>query len=148
MATQNESLGSNLLNSLSRLQKIDRLRELDVSSNIPLPQLVVVGDQSSGKSALLETLTGIPFPRGNGRCTRYATQISQYRQDVDMVRVSIIPVGHKESSEEKQKLAGYHKELDSPSDLHRELPLILQHVSIPLIVHSIKPSLTFLRFFS
>ncbi|KAK3185243.1 hypothetical protein K4F52_005943 [Lecanicillium sp. MT-2017a] len=131
MATENANLGSNSLNSHSRLQKIDRLRELDVSSNIPLPQLVVVGDQSSGKSALLETLTGIPFPRSHKRCTRYATQISQYRQDVDIVRVSIIPVGHKESSEERQKLEGYHEELDSPSDLHRELPLILEHVDVP-----------------
>jgi GTPase SAR1 family protein len=131
MATQSDNPGSSVLNSLTRLQKIDRLRELDVSSNIPLPQLVVVGNQSSGKSALLETLTGIPFPRSLERCTRYATQISQYRQDIAFIRVSIIPVGHKESSEEEAKLKGYRKELNSSYDLHHEFQGILQEVGIP-----------------
>ena len=38
-------------------------------------KLVVVGDQSSGKSSVLEGLTDLPFPRDNGLCTRFATQI-------------------------------------------------------------------------
>eukprot|EP00122_Pirum_gemmata_P010033 Pgem_evm1s9269 len=34
-----------------------------------------MGDQSSGKSSVLEALSGIPFPRGSGLVTRCATQI-------------------------------------------------------------------------
>ena len=35
-----------------------------------------MGDQSSGKSSVLEAISGIPFPRGSGLVTRCATQLS------------------------------------------------------------------------
>jgi interferon-induced GTP-binding protein Mx len=35
-----------------------------------MPQICVMGDQSSGKSSVLEALSGIPFPRGAGLVTR------------------------------------------------------------------------------
>ena len=56
-----------------------------------LSQLVVVGDQSSGKSSVLESLTGFSFPRGPGLCTRYATQITCCREPENSISVSIIP---------------------------------------------------------
>jgi GTPase SAR1 family protein len=37
---------------------------------ILLPTIVVVGDQSSGKSSVLESLAGISLPQGQGICTR------------------------------------------------------------------------------
>ncbi|KAH7545060.1 hypothetical protein FEM48_Zijuj01G0053200 [Ziziphus jujuba var. spinosa] len=53
------------------LDAIDRLRELMVmEEGIQLPTIVVVGDQSSGKSSVLESLAGISLPRGQGICTR------------------------------------------------------------------------------
>jgi GTPase SAR1 family protein len=57
------------------LDKIDQLLACNVGEHISLPQLVVVGDQSSGKSSVLEALTKLPFPRDSGLCTRFATQI-------------------------------------------------------------------------
>lgn len=42
-------------------------------------QLAIVGEQSSGKSSLLQTLTDIPFPVGAGLCTRFATRIVSKR---------------------------------------------------------------------
>jgi interferon-induced GTP-binding protein Mx1 len=42
---------------------------------MPIPQIAVMGDQSSGKSSVLEAICGIPFPRGTGLVTRCATQI-------------------------------------------------------------------------
>ncbi|KAK1983995.1 interferon-induced GTP-binding protein Mx2 [Colletotrichum cereale] len=73
------------------LAKIDKLRELNIGALIPLPQLVVVGDQSSGKSSVLESLTGFAFPRAAGLCTRYATQITCSRDPVKGILVSITP---------------------------------------------------------
>ncbi|CAM6103549.1 unnamed protein product [Calypogeia fissa] len=53
------------------LDAVDRLRNLKVTSEgIPLPSIVVVGDQSSGKSSVLESLAKISLPRGQGIATR------------------------------------------------------------------------------
>ncbi|PRQ55661.1 putative dynamin central domain, dynamin, GTPase domain, GTPase effector domain, Dynamin superfamily [Rosa chinensis] len=53
------------------LDAIDKLRSLMVmEEGIQLPTIVVVGDQSSGKSSVLESLAGISLPRGQGICTR------------------------------------------------------------------------------
>jgi hypothetical protein len=73
------------------LNKIDKLFASGVGQYISLPQLVVVGDQSSGKSSVLEGLTNLPFPRDNGLCTRFATQITFRRSGTSKISVSIIP---------------------------------------------------------
>ncbi|KAG6751202.1 hypothetical protein POTOM_045721 [Populus tomentosa] len=52
------------------LDAVDRLRQLNVmKEGIQLPTIVVVGDQSSGKSSVLESLACINLPRGDGICT-------------------------------------------------------------------------------
>lgn len=73
------------------LTKIDKLFACGVGDQIALPQLVVVGDQSSGKSSVLEGLTGLPFPRDSGLCTRFATQITFRRATKESLTVSVIP---------------------------------------------------------
>ncbi|KAG8363028.1 hypothetical protein BUALT_BualtUnG0012400 [Buddleja alternifolia] len=53
------------------LDTMDKLRNLKImEEGIQLPTIVVVGDQSSGKSSVLESLAGISLPRGQGICTR------------------------------------------------------------------------------
>ncbi|CAH9140091.1 unnamed protein product [Cuscuta epithymum] len=53
------------------LDCVDKLRHLKIAQEgIQLPTIVVVGDQSSGKSSVLESLAGISLPRGQGICTR------------------------------------------------------------------------------
>ncbi|KAK9912721.1 hypothetical protein M0R45_036570 [Rubus argutus] len=53
------------------LDAVDKLRNLMVmEEGIQLPTIVVVGDQSSGKSSVLESLASITLPRGQGICTR------------------------------------------------------------------------------
>ena len=51
------------LTSPDLLEKIDRPFPCNVGEYVDLPRLVVIGDQSSGKSSVLETLTKLPFPR-------------------------------------------------------------------------------------
>jgi hypothetical protein len=48
----------------------------DVSPDFDVPNVVVVGAQSSGKSSVLEHATGLAFPRGEGMCTRVPTVVS------------------------------------------------------------------------
>jgi len=55
---------------ISILEKIKKIRPLISGYSIQLPQIVVIGDQSSGKSSVLESLTGIKFPVNSGICTK------------------------------------------------------------------------------
>ncbi|XP_051006285.1 interferon-induced GTP-binding protein Mx2-like [Acomys russatus] len=67
------------LNNLSRqyeekvrpcIDLIDSLRALGVEQDLALPAIAVIGDQSSGKSSVLEALSGVALPRGSGIVTR------------------------------------------------------------------------------
>uniref|UniRef100_A0A4W3IKS4 Interferon-induced GTP-binding protein Mx-like n=1 Tax=Callorhinchus milii TaxID=7868 RepID=A0A4W3IKS4_CALMI len=49
---------------------IDSLRALGVDKDLSLPAIAVIGDQSSGKSSVLEALSGVSLPRGTGIVTR------------------------------------------------------------------------------
>ncbi|KAL8710531.1 MAG: hypothetical protein Q9220_004964 [cf. Caloplaca sp. 1 TL-2023] len=96
------------LGSPRLLEIIDSLMELNLGDSIQLPQLLVVGDQSSGKSSVLEGITGLPFPRDSALCTRFATQISFRRAPKSAINVSIIP--HKEASkEDEERLKAWKK---------------------------------------
>ncbi|KAI8546585.1 hypothetical protein RHMOL_Rhmol07G0130300 [Rhododendron molle] len=53
------------------LDAVDKLRHPKVAQEgIQLLTIVVVGDQSAGKSSVLESLAGISLPRSQGICTR------------------------------------------------------------------------------
>ncbi|KAH0559007.1 hypothetical protein GP486_004377 [Trichoglossum hirsutum] len=94
------------------LEIIDKFREYGISEDISLPQLVVVGDQSSGKSSLLEGLTGLPFPVASELCTRFATHIVFRRKPEcqESIRVSIIPAP-RSSDELKEELGKFEREV-------------------------------------
>ncbi|XP_028811048.1 interferon-induced GTP-binding protein Mx1-like isoform X5 [Denticeps clupeoides] len=49
---------------------IDSLRLIGIDKDIALPSIAVIGDQSSGKSSVLEVLSGVALPRGSGIVTR------------------------------------------------------------------------------
>eukprot|EP00438_Fugacium_kawagutii_P027207 Skav221310 [mRNA] locus=scaffold2901:20303:23715:+ [translate_table: standard] len=53
-----------------KLGLFERVRSVCQSVAIPLPGVVVVGEQSAGKSSLLENISGIQFPRAQNTCTR------------------------------------------------------------------------------
>lgn len=73
------------------LDKIDKLFACGVGEYVDLPQIVVVGDQSSGKSSVLEGITKLPFPRDSGLCTRFATKIIFRRSARNSITASVIP---------------------------------------------------------
>lgn len=74
----------------------------------------MVGDQSSGKSSVLEALTDLPFPRDSTLCTRFATQIIFQRAEQEKTSVSIIPSSSSDTARvEKLKLFKYDLEVFS-----------------------------------
>ena len=58
------------------IQCIDDLRNLGIEDlGVSLPEICVVGDQSTGKSSLIEGISQIKVPRQAGACTRCPMEI-------------------------------------------------------------------------
>ncbi|KAK6156755.1 hypothetical protein DH2020_011003 [Rehmannia glutinosa] len=77
-------LGHSVISMVNKLQDI--FAQLGSQSAIELPQVAVVGSQSSGKSSVLEALVGRDFlPRGNDICTRrpLVLQLEQNKRKAD-----------------------------------------------------------------
>ncbi|KAL8823924.1 MAG: hypothetical protein Q9191_005437 [Dirinaria sp. TL-2023a] len=72
-------------------EAIDELQSCGANRDIDLPELVIVGDQSAGKSSLLQSLTDIPFPVAGRLCTRFPTRIVSRRTPggSEITRISI-----------------------------------------------------------
>lgn len=79
----------NSQNAKLLLDTIDSLRELRVGEIVQLPQIIVVGDQSSGKSSVLEAISGMEFPVHGNLCTRFATELILRRDPETKITVSI-----------------------------------------------------------
>jgi hypothetical protein len=113
--------------SLKRLSLISNLRSRGVGDHINLPQLVVSGDQSTGKSSVLEGITGVPFPRQDGLCTRFATEITMEHTneaDVDTeITATIIP-SKLRGEESKDELQAFIRHLND----FQELPSVIEGV--------------------
>lgn len=89
------------------LDIIDSLRSQGVSHYVDLPEIIVCGDQSAGKSSVLEAISGMPFPTKDGLCTRFATELVLRRHPEVNTKVSITP-GENRIGEDKQRLESWH----------------------------------------
>jgi AAA15 family ATPase/GTPase len=64
---------------------------------------VVVGDQNSGKSSVLQAITEVSFPVKDGTCTRFPIQISFRQTSASSkypVKATIVPGRQSENDEE------------------------------------------------
>ena len=92
---------------------------------------MVIGDQSSGKSSLLEAITGLSFPIASELCTRFATQIVLRRspEAESLVTVSILPgPTARDDEERKAKLQAFGRTLETVSLDADEFAKILDEV--------------------
>ncbi|KAF9975629.1 hypothetical protein BGZ73_000643 [Actinomortierella ambigua] len=65
------------------VDKINAVRRLGLNHVLSVPQIAIVGDQSTGKSSVLEAVTKLSFPRDKNTCTRFATQVT-LRRDIQV----------------------------------------------------------------
>jgi GTPase SAR1 family protein len=98
------------------LDIITQLRKCGLDSVLQLPQIVVCGDQSAGKSSVLEALTEIPFPRSDNLCTRYATEIILRRAVTDSLTIKVIPDDDR-STAEKESISSFKAVITNFDDL-------------------------------
>ncbi|KAL4778452.1 P-loop containing nucleoside triphosphate hydrolase protein [Aspergillus varians] len=101
---------------LELLNAIDSLRSQGISHYVSLPQIIVCGDQSSGKSSVLEAISGVSFPVRSSLCTRFPTELVLRKHPKASVRVSI--VAHQSRTEmERKRLNSFCEELNTFGDL-------------------------------
>lgn len=100
------------------LDAIDSLRSCGINKNIPLPQIIVCGDQSSGKSSLLAALSGVPFAIKGTLCTRFPIEIVLRNSSHASASVRIVP-HHSRSETERQRLSNFEAKLPSFDDVSR-----------------------------
>ncbi|KAK4888008.1 hypothetical protein LTR49_028890, partial [Elasticomyces elasticus] len=98
------------------LDTVAQIRKCGLEAVLPLPQIAVCGNQSSGKSSVLEALTEVPFPRNDNLCTRFATEITLRRAAIDSLRLSIIP-DETRSAAEKASISGFSETIADFSEL-------------------------------
>jgi GTP-binding protein EngB required for normal cell division len=77
--------------SKALVDALDKIRLLvDGSLSDDIPQVILVGDQSSGKSSLLSAIAGVNLPRGGSTCTRCPTNIKTASADKWACTVSLV----------------------------------------------------------
>lgn len=93
---------------LNLLNTVDRLRANNLGQYVELPQIIVVGDQSSGKSSVLSAISRVQFPSRGDICTRFATELSLRDGKEPRLEASIRP--HEgEETDVKEHLIKFHK---------------------------------------
>jgi recombinational DNA repair ATPase RecF len=84
------------------LDIVDNLRSQEISRYIDIPEIVVCGEQSSGKSSVLEAISGVMFPSKDNLCTRFATELILRRGPVAPIKIRIVP-GSQENRTDTEK---------------------------------------------
>lgn len=97
---------------LQLLDEIDKLRSHGISHYVSLPQLIVCGDQSSGKSSVLEAISGISFPTKDNLCTQFATEVILRKAAGVTISVAIVPSPAR-SEDECSRMMGFRQTLEN-----------------------------------
>ena len=89
---------------------------IGIEKDISLPRIVVVGDQSSGKSSTLEAISHIRFPKKDTLCTTFATEVAIRRSSSGGSPARIIP-GPSRTDSERLRLNDFKCDEDPTKDM-------------------------------
>lgn len=118
--TDENALNSRIDEQVRRVLDVyDRAREnIDsgVLKEVIIPTIVVIGDQSHGKSSVLENIARINLPKGRGLCTKTPLELKLRRRD---------PTGGKQADyatiRHKDMPEGELKEINDLSQIDKEI---------------------------
>ena len=114
----------NLIPIVNKLQEV--FTRLGITSPIDLPQITVVGAQSSGKSSVLESICGLHFlPRGTGIVTRRPTIVQLHKlEKPDSSSENEKKDGKEGEGEKRMWIEFLHK----PGQKYTDLSLVRQEI--------------------
>jgi len=121
---------------------IDQLRAVGIEKDIQIPQIAVMGDQSSGKSSVLESLSGIPFPRGSGLVTKCATELRMKKTLAGTAWGANIKLSWPKKQPEK-----HTGKVDSPEELGDKITSLTEVLLVLLKLCQYTPRMTTHFFF-
>jgi hypothetical protein len=85
------TLSSEIYTELDKLAKLPLMEQLDLK----MPKLIVIGNESHGKSTLLERIIGLPvFPTDKRICTRCVIRVNLRRCAADVPSIAEISVNY------------------------------------------------------
>ncbi|KAH5707452.1 hypothetical protein HBI20_205330 [Parastagonospora nodorum] len=116
---------------LDLLDSVDRLRSQGIDHYVSLPQIIVCGDQSSGKSSVLEAISGVSFPVKSNLCTRFPTELVLRKTSHVGVSVSIVP-DHSHNETERASLSNFRETLEG----FQELPDLIENAKRAMAIGS------------
>ncbi|KAG0374116.1 vacuolar protein sorting-associated protein 1 [Mortierella sp. AD032] len=112
------SMDASLIKTINKLQ--DAFSTVGVHNPVDLPQIVVIGSQSSGKSSVLENIVGRDFlPRGSGIVTR---------RPLKQLEESMHVYGKKEPNGEKKEPEEWGEFLHQPGVKYSDFNLIREEI--------------------
>ncbi|GIJ92120.1 hypothetical protein Asppvi_011096 [Aspergillus pseudoviridinutans] len=119
------------------LDKIDELRTIGVGGLVELPQLIVCGNQSSGKSSVLEAISRVRFPAKSNVCTRFATEVILRRNPSSKIKVSIEPGPSRKDEQERGRLRSFaYEAFSNGNDLPPLIEKAKEHMGITEAVNA------------
>ena len=80
-------LSSGLYGTTARalIDVVNKLHQCGTDNYFDLPKIAVIGNQSAGKSSLIESISGITLPRSTGTCTRCPIEVMLKSDTVESV---------------------------------------------------------------
>ncbi len=112
------------------LDAVDNLRYLGVDSYVELPQIIVVGDQSSGKSSVLEAISRVQFPARSGACTRFATELVLRTSPEPKVEICIVRPDQGGKGTSDEAFERFNKATIGPDELAEIIEEAKQHMGL------------------
>ncbi|KAL2784217.1 dynamin family protein [Aspergillus keveii] len=137
VTTEDEALRQLQKEQSKLLDKIDELRTIGVGGLVELPQLIVCGNQSSGKSSVLEAISRVKFPAKSNVCTRFATEVILRRSPKPRIKISIEPGPSRVLTETINRIRSFtHEEFSNGDDLPALIEKAKEHMGIQDTVNS------------
>ncbi|KAG0280802.1 vacuolar protein sorting-associated protein 1 [Linnemannia exigua] len=120
-------MDATLIRTINRLQ--DAFSTVGVHNPVDLPQIVVIGSQSSGKSSVLENIVGRDFlPRGSGIVTRRPLVLQLINRPAATSTSEDDKDGKKDGDNEKKEPEEWGEFLHQPGVKYTDFNLIREEI--------------------